>query len=178
MIVNQAVTMGNYILGLGELRAGGHAMTSSTYMGWAAGAPLGMKLAAPKRAVLSCLGDGGLIFGAQALWTAARYGIPVVYCVFDNSAYMAIKSSLVDRDGAARRAGAFPGSELHGPSVDLVKLAESFGVAARRVDRAGDVRGALEWALGAGGPVVLDFVIDRAELGAHRAAPAAEKARA
>jgi benzoylformate decarboxylase len=171
LVVNQAVTMGNYVFNLCDFQeAGGHAMTASTYMGWATGATIGMKLGQPGRTVVGCMGDGGFVYGAQALWTAARYRVPAVFLVFDNQRYMAIKSFLYDRGGEARRAGVYPATELLDPPVDLVRVAEGFGVEARRVVRPDEIRPALERALGSSGPVVLDVVIDPEELGAHRAA--------
>jgi benzoylformate decarboxylase len=169
LIVNQAVTMGNYVLRLFPFaRAGGHAMTSSTYMGWATGAAIGMQMADPSRPVVCYVGDGGLVYGAQALWTAARYRVPVIFVIVNNRTYMAIKSTMYDRGGAARRTATYPGTDLADPNVDLTKLAESLGVAGVRVDRPGEIAPALERALGSGRPVVLDIAIDPEELGAHR----------
>ena len=133
LVVNQAVTMGNYVFDLCDFQeAGGHAMTASTYMGWATGATIGMKLGQPGRTVVGCMGDGGFVYGAQALWTAARYRVPAVFLVFDNQRYMAIKSFLYDRGGEARRAGVYPATELLDPPVDTVRIAEGFGVEALR----------------------------------------------
>lgn len=172
LIVNQAVTMGNYALRLFPFRrAGAHAMTSSTYMGWATGAAIGMKMADPSRPVICYVGDGGLVYGAQALWTAARYRVPVVFVVVNNRAYMAIKSTMHDRNGAARRTGRYPGTGLVDPAVDIAKLAESFGVGAETIARPDAIAPALSRALAAAGPTVLDLVIDPEELGAHRPKP-------
>jgi benzoylformate decarboxylase len=178
LVVNQAVTMGNYILNLVDFsRPGAHAMTASTYMGWATGAAIGMKLGAPARPVVCCVGDGGLVYGAQALWTAAHDRVPVVFLVLDNQRYGAIRSFLHDRGGEARRAARYPGAELLDPPLDLVRLAEGLGVEAVRIERPEEIRPALERALGGSRAIVLDVLIDPDELGAHRVkAPAAAKA--
>jgi acetolactate synthase-1/2/3 large subunit len=47
------------------------------------------------------------------------------------------------------------------PEVDFVKLAESMGLAARRVSKSGDLRPALDWALNQNGPTLLDVAIAR-----------------
>jgi len=170
LVVNQAVTMGNYILRFCDFpRPGAFTMNSSTYMGWGIGAAVGMKLAEPKRTVISCVGDGVMTYAPQGLWSAAKYGIPVVFVVFNNRTYMAIKSGLHDRGRNAARTGVYTGTEILDPPVDIRGLAESFGVEAVQVVQPADIRPALERALGAGRPMVLDVLIDPAELGGHRA---------
>ena len=50
-------------------------------LGWAMPGALGVKLANPDRPVLAVVGDGASMYTVQALWTAARYNIPVVYAI-------------------------------------------------------------------------------------------------
>ncbi|HYM70520.1 MAG TPA: thiamine pyrophosphate-binding protein [bacterium] len=169
LIVNQAVTMGNYILrGYEFRRPGTFAMNSSTYMGWGIGAAIGWKLGDPSRTVVSCVGDGVVVYGAQGLWSAARYRIPVVFVVFNNGTYMAIKSALHDHTRYAAKTGTYVGTEIGDPAVDLAGLARSMGVEAVEVARPAEIRPALERALGAGRPVMLNVIIDPSEMGAHR----------
>jgi len=45
--------------------------------------------------------------------------------------------------------------------IDFVKLAEAFGAKGERVERPGEIRGALERAAKADAPYVIDIIIDR-----------------
>src|SRR5258707_13563386 len=56
-------------------------------LGYAYPVALGAKVARPDRPVVSVSGDGGFLFNAQELSTAARHGINVVAVVFNDSSY-------------------------------------------------------------------------------------------
>jgi acetolactate synthase-1/2/3 large subunit len=62
-------------------------------IGWALGASLGVKLAAPDRIVVSLMGDGAFIYGCPeaSLWSASYYHAPFLSIIFNNSGYGAIK---------------------------------------------------------------------------------------
>ncbi len=95
---------------------------------------LGAKVANRGKAVVSVTGDGGFMFGVQELATAAQYGIALVTIVFNNHSF-----ANVLRDQQTHFAGRTIGSHLHNP--DFVRLAESFGVAARRVKQPHELAG-------------------------------------
>src|SRR5438105_6135000 len=63
-------------------------------LGWAMGAALGVQLAYPGRKVVATIGDGSVMYAPQALWTAARYRIPVTYVVPNNTSYAILKAGL------------------------------------------------------------------------------------
>jgi len=115
---------------------------------------LGVKVGNPDKAVVSITGDGGFMFGVQELATAVQYGINIVVIVFNNSAY-----GNVLRDQQRLFEGRLIGSELRNP--DFIKLAESFGVSARRVSTPGDLRFELERALALDAPALIEVSIDR-----------------
>src|SRR5439155_658137 len=52
-------------------------------IGWGLPAALGVKLALPNRPVLALVGDGSSMYTNQALWTAARESLAVVYVIFN-----------------------------------------------------------------------------------------------
>jgi acetolactate synthase-1/2/3 large subunit len=114
---------------------------------------LGVKVANPSEAVVSITGDGGLMFAIQELATAAQYGIGVVTIVFNNRSY-----GNVLRDQQLQFGGRTIGAELVNP--DFLKLADSFGVAAERVHSPGALRVALERALAAGHPALLEVALE------------------
>jgi acetolactate synthase-1/2/3 large subunit len=114
---------------------------------------LGVKVAHPNKAVVSITGDGGFMFGVQELATAAQYGIALVTIVFNNHSY-----ANVLRDQELQFAGRTIGSRLKNP--DFVELAESFGVAARRVTRPEELRRALETELAAARPALIEVALE------------------
>ena len=73
------------------------------------------------------------MFGVQELATAAQYGIALVTIVFNNHSF-----ANVLRDQQLQYGGRTIGSRLKNP--DFVRLAESFGVAARRVTEPRELR--------------------------------------
>ena len=127
------------------------------------GVPLaiGVKLAMPDRQVLCAVGDGCALYAIQALWSAARYNVAVVFIVLNNTSYMVLKGGLLALGAESVRRGVFTGMDITQPEIDFVKLADSMGVAGRRVSLAGELRLALDWALGECGPTLLDVRIAR-----------------
>jgi acetolactate synthase-1/2/3 large subunit len=115
---------------------------------------LGVKAGNPDKAVVSISGDGGFLFGLQDLATAVQYGIHLVAIVFNNGAF-----GNVLRDQQRLFEGRLIGSELRNP--DFVKLADSFGMAGHRVSTPEQLRRALDRALGAAAPVLIEVVVDR-----------------
>jgi benzoylformate decarboxylase len=122
---------------------------------------VGVKLALKDRQVFCAVGDGSALYSIQSLWTAARYNLAVIFVVFNNASYMILKGGLLALGGAAVERGVFPGMDITEPEVDFVRLAESFGVEARKVVNKGELRAALDWAISRGGPALLDVAISR-----------------
>jgi acetolactate synthase-1/2/3 large subunit len=115
---------------------------------------LGVKVAFPDRAVVSITGDGGFMFGVQELATAVQYGINLVTIIFNNQAFGNVR-----RDQQEGFAGRLIGADLVNP--DFIKLAESFGVTGRRVASPKELRPALEEALAASAPRVIEVMTPR-----------------
>jgi len=114
---------------------------------------LGAKVANPGKAVVSVTGDGGFMFGVQELATAAQYGIALVTIVFNNNSY-----ANVLRDQQLQFGGRTIGSRLQNP--DFVRLADSFGVASRRVKEPSELRKALEAELAAARPALIEVPLE------------------
>ncbi len=113
---------------------------------------LGVKVANPGRAVISLAGDGGFMFGAQELATAAEYGIGVVTILFNNQSYANV---LRDQE---RGSGRVVGSRFENP--DFMKLADAFGVEGHRVDSPHELGHVLGRASGYGAPVLIEVVLE------------------
>jgi benzoylformate decarboxylase len=88
---------------------------------------VGAQLAQPERPVLCLTGDGGAQYGIQALWTAARYGIPVTILILDNQEYGILKGF-----GSFLRTDKVPGLNLGG--LDYQAICAGYGVEVRRAD--------------------------------------------
>ncbi len=132
-------------------------------IGWGMGGALGVALAAPDQRVVAVIGDGSAMLTVQALWTAAAYQIPVVYCICNNAGYRVLKLNLRRWFGDVLhepdRPSQYIGMDLDQP-FDLAAIAQAMNVPAERVEDPTRVAPALTEALHRGGPVLLDIVID------------------
>jgi len=124
-------------------------------LGWAFPASLGAKCAAGDRTVICFTGDGGFYYHLTELETARRCHIPVVIIVNNNSGFgqnltgvNRIAGDRADRGEALIRFG----------PTDFSAVARSFGVQGIRVEQPGEITAALQQAINANGPVVIDVV--------------------
>ena len=124
-------------------------------LGWGLPAAVGAKLADPSRRVMALQGDGSLLFGVSALWSAAHEGLGVALVVADNGGYEILRAGLEGMTG--RPEGAWPGIALRDPAVNVAAVCRGFGATTARVDRPAELREALAdlWRRAAGGPAVL-----------------------
>lgn len=167
IMVDEAVNMASYLHDFFEFRVADTLLSSKqSWLGWGLGAALGAKLARPDRAVVACVGDGSASYTIQALWTAARYRIPVLVVILRNGRYMAVEHHLREYGGVAAATGRFVGTDLGG--IDFVRLARGYGVPARRVTDPADLGPAFRWALSRGRPTLVEVVIDPDDAGMNR----------
>src|SRR5262245_34632515 len=134
-------------------------------LGWAMGASIGVQLAEPRRKVVVTIGDGSVMYAPQALWTAAHERLPITYVVANNASYAILKAGMATLGLAGAKTGFYPGMDLVAPEVDYVRLAESLGVRAVRVEKPRELRDALADGLAYRGPSLVDVSIDRAGKG-------------
>jgi acetolactate synthase-1/2/3 large subunit len=119
-------------------------------LGWGYPAAIGAAVAmGGSIPVLSVSGDGGFVMTSQELATAARYNLPVISVVHNDSAYGAIKY-LQQRDCGGR----FRDVDLNNP--DFVALADAFGVHGARAESPESLTNAVRDALRRGGPSVIE----------------------
>jgi acetolactate synthase I/II/III large subunit len=118
-------------------------------LGWGYATSLGAKVAKPDTAVVSISGDGGFLFTAMEMATAAMHGIGVVAVVFSDGAYGNVRR--IQQQSFNNRTIA---SDLRNP--DFVKLGESFGIAAERVGSPAELGAAISRGLARGGPTLID----------------------
>ncbi len=124
-------------------------------MGFSIPAAIAATLVSPGRQVVGCLGDGGFLMMVGEINTAVRLRLPVVFVVFRDR-YL----SLI-RVKQTRRQFALSGVQLYGdryrPSDTL------FGAPVVVAENEASFRAAFSEALLAGGPVVIEAVVDPAE---------------
>ncbi len=160
LVVDEAITTGTFVRGFHRVRTPGrYFFCRGGGLGWGMPAACGVSLAAAGEPVLCVVGDGSAMYSPQALWTAARERLPVIFAVVNNRQYLILKGYLRGMEGETARSGRFVGMDLVDPPVDFVALATSMGVPATLVERAGDVGDAVQAALAKGGPHLLELPI-------------------
>ncbi len=95
-------------------------------LGFALAGATGVRMALPDRPVVAVVGDGSSLYGIQALWSAATYGVGVLFVILSNGGY-AIMDRLAERHGKPAPWPSF--------DVDVAAIARAFGCTARRVER-------------------------------------------
>lgn len=133
-------------------------MRSAGHLGWAFPAGLGAKCACPERPVVTFTGDAGFWYHIAEVETAARWNIAAVTVVNNNGGGNQSKRGFDRVYGGQQSAKA---RELWTFSqVNFARIAEDMGALALRVERASAFPAALQQALRAGRPAVIDVVTD------------------
>jgi acetolactate synthase-1/2/3 large subunit len=112
----------------------------------AIGGAVGLETIGKPARVLAVSGDGSAMYSIGELATAKQHNVPVTWLIVDDGGYGILREYMLGAFGKATA------TELARP--DFVKLAESFGVPARKVP-VEDVRQALEEGFAADGPNVV-----------------------
>lgn len=117
-------------------RPGSFFFTASGGLGFGLPGAVGAALARPERPMLAIVGDGSAQYAITALWTAARYNVPLTVLVLANAEYAILKWF-----GARENVRDVPGLDL--PGIDHVALARAYGVSAIRARSVEELRTAL-----------------------------------
>jgi len=129
-------------------------------MGFGAPAAIGAKLACPDRVVVSLVGDGGFGQNPAMLATAVESNVPVIWVIMNNCAFGTIAGlqlahygttvgTLFFKDGAPFQA-------------DFAAIARAYGAEGVRVTSADEFKPALEKAMAAKRPFVIDVAMQNA----------------
>lgn len=131
-------------------------------MGFAVAGALGAKLAAPDRPIVSLCGDGAFMMNSSAVLTAVEYNIPVVWMIWNNFGYCAIRDQQRGYFGNDREiATSFTDASGKLYTADYAMMARSMGAVGHTVEKPADLAPQLEAAIASGKPTVLDVRIDR-----------------
>jgi acetolactate synthase-1/2/3 large subunit len=125
----------------------------STQLGYGLGITMGAKLAEPKKLCVNVMGDAAIGMTGMDIETAARNRIGILTVVFNNGVMGAERDVLKISD------------EKYGSMTvggNYTKVAEGLNVAARRVEKPGDIVSGIQEAVGVtetGAPFLLEFVV-------------------
>ncbi len=128
------------------------AFGNQSSMGWSVGAAIGAKLGAPDKDVVVLLGDGSFGMAGMEINTAVRNNIKTTYIVLNNYGFDLTRVNAAKR---LKKSMNFPWMELTG---NVAKLGEGLGAHAERVEEPEAIRGALERALAAKEPAVVEIM--------------------
>ena len=159
-VVDESITMTGHVRGFVRAEQhGDYLFCKGGGLGWGMPAALGVSLGRGREPVLCIVGDGSAMYSPQALWTAARESLPVVFAVVNNRQYLILKHALRQREGAAAANDRYIGMDVVDPAIDYVSLARSMGVDAHVVDRAADIGDAVKAALALGRPSLIEIPV-------------------
>jgi benzoylformate decarboxylase len=123
-------------------------------LGFALPAAIGIRMARPDRPVLAIVGDGSSLYGIQALWSAAHYGVGALFVILRNGGY-AVMDRLAEQHGGA---AAWPSFD-----VDIAGIARALGCPALSVAEHGELLETLDDVLprlaGRDEPLLLEVVV-------------------
>ncbi len=126
-------------------------------MGYGLPAAIAAKLRHPERAVVCLAGDGCFMMASQEFATAIREQLPIVVIIVNNAAYGSIRMHQENQ---------FPGrpsgTTLTNP--DFVTLAQSYGAHAEAIDSHAAFPQALQRAIAADRPAVIELRTDPRQL--------------
>ncbi len=123
-------------------------------MGYGLGACIGAQVANPDKVCVNIAGDGCFRMNMNELATASRYNIPIIQIVFNNQVLGMV------RQWQTLFYGKRYSQTVLQDKVDFCKVAEGLGCEAIRVTKKEEVMPALQKALAAKAPVLIEVVID------------------
>ena len=122
-------------------------------LGWALPAAMGAKCAAPDRPVICFTGDGGVWYHMTELDTARKTGINTVTVINNNHSLNQEQGGI---EGTYGQRSSESDAHWLFPDQNFVRMAESMDCFGVTVNKPSELEGALERALNAGKPAVID----------------------
>lgn len=148
--VNETTTLDlDYLERIAIDRPGMYNFPASGGLGFGLPAAVGMAIGDESKTVVATVGDGSAHFGISALYTAAQRQTRTIFIIVNNAGYGALT-------GFSQRMGAenVPGLTIGG--IDMISIAEGYGVSATRVTTVDEFEAAYRDALTATGPILID----------------------
>ena len=130
-------------------------------MGFGVCGALGAQLAAPDRPVVAVVGDGGFTMAPYVLCTAVEYNLPVIWVIWNNFAWGAIRDLQYGLfDGREIGTAFYHGQTGESYNPDFAAWARACGADGATVTRSQDLPAAIEQALKNRRPCVIDVHVD------------------
>lgn len=117
---------------------------------------IGAALCQPQRQVIALCGDGGLSMSTGDLATLVQYKLPVKVMVFNNHSLGMVKLEM--------QVAGLPDWQTDMVNPDFAILAGAYGIPALTVNKPEEVEAAIQKALQADGPFLLNIITDPAAL--------------
>lgn len=124
-------------------------------MGYGLGAAIGCKVGNPDKIVVNCAGDGSFYMNMNELTTLAKYQLPVIELVFNNSVL-----GMVRQWQKLFYNNHFSQTTLEKPT-DFELLGKAVGIEAMTIKAKSDIRPVLEKAIALNKPVLINCIIDK-----------------
>ena len=153
IVVDEGLTTAQTLLGFLPLRERyDYFGNVSGGIGWGIAAAVGVQLAQPHRRVVAVIGDGSAMYSIQALWSAAKQRLPMIFVIANNGGYRIIKQRLKSFHGNEQ----FIGMDFDEPAIDPAGLAQAFGMKGLRATTPSAFEHAMEEAVAGTEPVLID----------------------
>jgi acetolactate synthase-1/2/3 large subunit len=160
VVMNEAATSG---LAFSALTRGCPPHTMLALTGGAIGQGLpcavGAAIACPDRRVVAFQADGSGMYTLQALWTMARESLDVTVVICANRSYRILQVELARAGVPEPGRAAASLTDLGHPEIDWPSLARGMGVPGERAETADELVHALDRALSASGPFLIEAVL-------------------
>ena len=132
LVIDEGITSTRDLrLALGPRDIGSCMWHRGSALGWGLPAAVGAAIADPSRRVVCTHGDGSLMFGVHALWTAAHERCRVAVVVGDNAGYEILRAGMEGLTGVPD--GGWPGLAVTDPPLDIAAICRGFGAHAEAV---------------------------------------------
>jgi benzoylformate decarboxylase len=160
-IVDEAIATSEYVRKFLNSDSGNqYSFMRGGALGWAMPAAVGASLGLGREPVVCLVGDGAALYSPQAIWTAAHEKLPVTFVVMNNREYNVLKNFMRSQAHyVSAQTSQFVAMEINQPAIDYVALAQGFGLPARRVQKAGDIAGAIEAGIASGRANLIEVTI-------------------
>ena len=124
-------------------------------MGYAIPASIGGAIGNPNKITIAIAGDGAAIMNGNEIKTAAEHNVPVFFFVLNDG-----RLGIVHHSTNIIYGRPIPGVSFN-QALDFVKFAESLGVEAYRIEKAGDInKRFIEKLIEKRKPILFDCIID------------------
>jgi acetolactate synthase I/II/III large subunit len=126
-------------------------------MGYGLPAAIGAQMGKPEEPVILVTGDGSFQMNMAEMATAMQENLPVKIIILNNNTLGMVRELQTHFQGKRYYQVHMQGNP------DFVKLAEAYGISARRITENNDVLEALETMFKSPGPMLLEFIVDAEE---------------